>query len=447
VDTAVYQQIVAGASIQYLQNPLATDPPGLDMGNEIINPYQVAHKFPRTLDKSWPAVLRIAVYDKCEPFAICPDGVHTASENVTGLSIDHMKEVLKMIGYSTPSQYTFRCVGDANDLVELARKNIIDLGTGCISASADRMQVVRFASSFFESGLGMMTVKEEIVQNMFSFFEPFTLKMWMMVIGLGSLAGMFMNLFERLHNRDNFPFPIWSLPGFLDANLLGLSLLVQDGGEKTLSQYSGRFLRITFQFIVLVLMTVYTGQVTATLTVGALAGGITRTGDLAGRLVLTPPEDSYAYKYIKSQIPAAIAVPHDSYNLTSLTERLREGREHVLVYNFNQLQYYASQQADCSLLVPEREVGFGFEEYAIMTPYNSPLESSIREVVGFRKAANMDKLVVDPYVQDTCQMSQYYSIDPLAPVTVEGYYGLTVLFAGVACICIALWIFENKIFG
>jgi len=276
--------------------------------------------------------------------------------------------------------------------------------------------------------------------------EPFTFRMWMMVLGLGVAFGIFMNLFERLHNRDNFPFVVYSLSGFMDAVLFGISMLLQDGGEKGLSQYSGRFLKVIFQFLVMVILTVYTGQVTATLTVGALSGSIASSADLNGKRILTPPIDSYAYRYLKDQLPAAIPIVSASTSLVDLVAELKKGKESALVYNYHQLKYYANQDPDCELLVPDQEKGFGFEEYAIMTPYDSLLESSIREVVGFRKAANLDLEIEKPYFGDKCDMSSFYNVDPLAPVEVEGYYGLTVMFIGVAVICVALWIFERKIF-
>ena len=68
------------------------------------------------------------------------------------------------------------------DMVEMLERDQADIVLADLSVNSIREQKIDFSIPFMNLGVGMLTKKEDQRQlNMFSFLEPFTLDIWIMI--------------------------------------------------------------------------------------------------------------------------------------------------------------------------------------------------------------------------------------------------------------------------
>ena len=363
-ETVIWKQSVEEAVRGYM----CEDRP--DIGFCPKNNYPFYERFPRKKDPFFPQKLVIAVAT-CTPFADCTcdpgqidfSAPFTSTQcSISGYSIDHAKEVMNMLGYS-PSDLTFTCAAlgapEGNEqAIEMVRKGLADVATGCIQSSDHtKVQVVDATSAFYESGLNLMILKPPPTEDIFKFMAPFTWQMWVLYLLFGLVFSWLGTMFEQGANRGNYPFFFLNPRGWPDVFIYGLAILVDPAvGDKGQATTAGRALKSVTSFCIIIVLTVYTGQTAAALTAVTLNIEINSVEDLYGRNVAVGDPLQQSYKYLnyyygqKAFDEGRITNGKQQANLMSyasfeeMVAALDSGAVEAIVYDDPVLQYFSKNQ-------------------------------------------------------------------------------------------------------
>eukprot|EP00929_Paragymnodinium_shiwhaense_P032928 TRINITY_DN18187_c0_g1_i1.p1 TRINITY_DN18187_c0_g1~~TRINITY_DN18187_c0_g1_i1.p1 ORF type:complete len:811 (+),score=90.02 TRINITY_DN18187_c0_g1_i1:217-2649(+) len=151
--------------------------------------------WPRQKSPDLPARVKISMKN-CPPFAWCPATAEEFAAPSGGYSVDHLHEVMHLIGYQR-HEYTMECLKTStNELVKRAAKDLTDMAHACITISSTRQRQVDFSAAFFSTGLRFLILKPQTKwwAPMFWMFSPFHWSMWLAVVlttfAIGAMLGI-----------------------------------------------------------------------------------------------------------------------------------------------------------------------------------------------------------------------------------------------------------------
>ncbi|PON75236.1 Ionotropic glutamate receptor, metazoa [Parasponia andersonii] len=222
---------------------------------------------------------------------------------VHGYCIDVFRAALRLLPYPVP--YRFILFGDGHknpsytELVNLITLDVFDAVVGDITIVTNRTKIVDFAQPYIESGLVVVTPVRKLNSIAWAFLRPFTPLMWAVTAVFFFFVGAVVWILEHRVN-DEFRGPpkqqiitiLWfSLSTMFFAHSKS-SILAIDieffpkvqytnnfmsskfSGENTMSTL-GRMVMIIWLFVVLIITSSYTANLTSILTVKQLSSPIT----------------------------------------------------------------------------------------------------------------------------------------------------------------------------
>ncbi|KAH8323007.1 hypothetical protein KR074_002938, partial [Drosophila pseudoananassae] len=220
------------------------------------------------------------------------------NDQFEGFGIDVIDELSKKLGFS----YTFRLqpdnkyggidpkTGEWNGMLREIMDNRADMGITDLTMTSERESGVDFTIPFMSLGIGILFRKPmKEPPKLFSFMSPFSGEVWLW-LGLAYMGvSISMFVLGRLSPAEwDNPYPCIEEPTELEnqfsfANCLWFSVgaLLQQGSELAPKAYSTRAVAASWWFFTLILVSSYTANLAAFLTVESLVTPIDNADDLS----------------------------------------------------------------------------------------------------------------------------------------------------------------------
>ncbi len=289
------------------------------------------------------------------------------ADNLGGFSIDLWNEIARVNGWTTEWRYQ----DTVGEILEATQNGEVDAAIAGISMTAEREQVLDFSYPMFNSGLQVLTGKNEssALVEMLRDLLPLFLTIVAAVAIIAFVAGHIMWLFNR---RD----PDWP-PGYLRGAGHGMwmaasTLLANDPG--TPRRLFGRLVSLLWVLVGILFVAAFTANLSSDQTVASIEGRISGIDDLAGRPVATVANttasrdlDARGIRYV------AVDKIEDAYPM------LWDKRVEAIVYDAPVLLYHAATVGSGR----EQVVGAIFkpESYGIALPTGSANREAINDAL------------------------------------------------------------------
>ena len=199
--------------------------------------------------------------------------------NWRGIAVDLWRHVAQDLGIA----YQFREMPVADLLAGLENGTLLAVITA--TASAEREMLVDFSHPYYSSGLAIAVPTRTTSTSWFAplaaLLSVDTLKITGLLIGLLVLAALLVWLCERRANPEHFD----GRParGIADGLWWAAVTLTTVGyGDKAPRTRVGRFIAVIWMFAAVILIALFTAQVTSALTVSSLGGRVRGPADLPG---------------------------------------------------------------------------------------------------------------------------------------------------------------------
>ena len=302
--------------------------------------------------------LRVAI-KPLTPFVIFGE-----NNTYSGFSIELWDEVARRIGVQTE----YVPLQTVKEVLDVVRFGGVDAGIAGISITSEREQVVDFSQPMFNAGLKIMISEQQSNPGaaiLLQLLTPNLLVIIAILLIVIIAVGHFVWIFER-HN-----------PAFHHAYFAGVgegiwwaasSLL--GGADKMPRSIAGRIGAIIWIITGIILISLFTANLTAQNTVQQLQSNISGVQDLPGKRIATVANTTAA-QYLDGE--RLIYVPVQS--IEEAYQLLQDNQVDAVVYDAPVLQYYVNTEGKGRVSV----VGSLFErqDYGIALPTNSPNREQI----------------------------------------------------------------------
>eukprot|EP00727_Mastigamoeba_balamuthi_P012979 m51a1_g8303 putative glutamate receptor -like (1316) ;mRNA; r:47281-56998 len=264
------------------------------------------------------------------------------TQQVTGYCVDLLDLLAQDAGFT----YTFGWAKGADDIIKALSTNATNatdyvLGTGNVLVTDERLLSVDFTQPFLESSLSTVVTVPKSSVDMWSFFSPFTLGMWLTIAGVMLGSGVVFYAVEGRYDKQE------NVRGLLPSLYWGFSCILNFNGAfpKTAS---GMSVYVVLFFFNIVVVSSYTANLAATLSVKYAAPKIEGFGSLPGHTVCSGSGGS-TEEYLREKLGTSATLVFDS-NITKCLEMLRNGDVDAVVYSKPTMEYFLSNQPFCDLI-------------------------------------------------------------------------------------------------
>ncbi|KAK0060625.1 glutamate receptor 3 [Biomphalaria pfeifferi] len=273
-----------------------------------------------------------------------------------------------------------------------------DIAVAPLTITQDRERVVDFTKPFMDTGISIMIKKPDKTKpGVFSFMDPLDTRVWL-CIAIGFLAVSFV-----LYFVGRFSPYEWSVcedakertatTVFSITNTLWFSLgaLMQQGSDISPRSISGRVIGSAWWFFTLIIISSYTANLAAFLTIEKLVVSISSADDLVGH-----PTIKYGTKrsgtswrfFEKSTVDKYVTMRNemlanaDEVLFSEYHEGVKKVRESKSTYAFlleSAMNTYYGQQEPCdTMMVGEK---LDYKGYGVASTINFPLRNEINIAV------------------------------------------------------------------
>ncbi|KAL6135261.1 hypothetical protein ACLB2K_067489 [Fragaria x ananassa] len=234
------------------------------------------------------------------------------SHKLEGYCIDVFLAARKLVPYDVP--YIFVPFGDGqsnpsyDQLVKMVAQNVFDAAVGDIAIVKNRTMIVDFSQPYATTGLVIVAPVKNSKSNAWVFLQPFTWELWSVTAASFVIVAVVMWTLEHRVNDDFRGPPKKQLATMF---LFSFSTLFKKNQEDTVSPL-GRIVMVIWLFLLMVITSSYTANLTSILTVQQLSSPITGIDSLiASNLPIGYQVGSFAYNYLTETlyIPSSRLVP------------------------------------------------------------------------------------------------------------------------------------------
>ncbi|KAE8719228.1 Glutamate receptor 3.7 [Hibiscus syriacus] len=225
------------------------------------------------------------------------------THKITGYCIDVFTEALKFIPYNVP--YKFELFGDGrsnpnyNRLIQMIADDVFDAAVGDIAIVKNRTKMVDFSQPYITTGLVVVAPIHNTKSSAWVFLKPFTADMWCMTAGGFCIIAVVIWILEHRVN-DEFRGP--PRRQLMTMFMFSISTLFKTNQEVTVSSL-GRLVMVVWLFLLMVVTSSYTANLTSILTVQQLSSPITGIDSLiANRWPIGYQVGSFAYGYLSETL-------------------------------------------------------------------------------------------------------------------------------------------------
>lgn len=249
-----------------------------------------------------------------------------------GVAVELWRHVARDLGLS----FEFREMAIPNLIAGLKDGSLLAVVTA--TASADREMVIDFSHPYYSSGLAIAVPARSTSDNWFAplgnLVSVGTLKITGVLLALLFVAAVLVWLCERRANPEHFNGR--ALRGIADGLWWAAVTLTTVGyGDKAPRTRVGRLIAVIWMFLAIILIALFTAQVTSSLTVSSLGGLVRGPADLP-RVRVGTVQDSQPQAVLRSKFGVtATGYPGFSQGLSALDDGAIDafvGAEPILRY-------------------------------------------------------------------------------------------------------------------
>jgi ABC-type amino acid transport substrate-binding protein len=232
-----------------------------------------------------------------------PFNIRQADGSWTGISVDLWREIASDL----KTDFEFREIR-VDDRFGALMNGWIDVCVGPTTINAEREEIIDFTHQFFSAGLRIAMRTKDVTNNsnlilplLRKLLSPEVLKIVFLIFGILLVAAMLIWLCERRKNPDHFGGHGKKLPGIGSAVWWSAVTMTGVGyGDLYPRTLAGRVVAVTWMFISLVLISIFTATMASLLTAEKLGRQKVIQGpqDLKGLIIGTGPNTT-ALAYAK----------------------------------------------------------------------------------------------------------------------------------------------------
>ncbi|KAK9303596.1 hypothetical protein QLX08_004759 [Tetragonisca angustula] len=340
-----------------------------------------------------------------QPYGMLKKSADTMSGNdrYEGFCIDIIQELSKMLGFN----YTFEVQTDNVYGSKKGKKwtgmlgkiiaGVADLAITDLTITAEREGAVDFTMPFMNLGISILYRKPtKTPPSLFSFLSPFSAEVWWYLIGSYIFVSVVLFIIGRICPAEwNNPYPCIEEPEELEnqftfKNSLWFTIgsIMQQGSEIAPIGLSTRMMAASWWFFCLIMVSSYTANLAAFLTVETVVSPFSNVEELAkkktikygakqgGSTLMFFKDSNYStykemYKYMKEN--EADVLPPD--NDIALTKVLRE--EYAFLMESSSIEYIIERYCNVTQiggLLDAKGYGIAMKKHS---PYRHPLNTAV----------------------------------------------------------------------
>ncbi|XP_074105438.1 glutamate receptor ionotropic, kainate 2 isoform X2 [Cotesia typhae] len=232
-------------------------------------------------------------------------GNFSGNERYEGFCIDLLREIARMVGFTYKIElvpdgkygvYDYE-TGEWNGIVRQLMDKKADLAVGSMTINYARESVIDFTKPFMNLGISILfKVPTSHPARLFSFMNPLAIEIWLYVLAAYVLVSVTMFVVARFSPYEwNNPHPCHSGPTEIVENQFSLAnsfwftigTLMQQGSDLNPKATSTRIVGGVWWFFTLIIISSYTANLAAFLTVERMITPIEHAEDLAGQTDIT----------------------------------------------------------------------------------------------------------------------------------------------------------------
>jgi ABC-type amino acid transport substrate-binding protein len=295
-----------------------------------------------------------------------PFAMKSSDGQWSGLSIELWRKVAAQLGL----KYEWRELGEPETLITHVADGTVDASISAITVTANRARRVDFSQPYFNAGFGIVVPASKEngwMTTVRAFFSWSFLKVVVALVVVLLVAGFGVWLFERKANPDQFGGrPAHGLAaGFWWS---AVTMTTVGYGDKAPITIGGRLIGLVWMFTGVIIISSFTAQIAASLTVNRLASEVRGPADLP-RFTVATVKDSTAEAYLEDNHVRILTLDDVGQVLAAVAS----GKAEAGVYDLPILQYDLQGHPDLQLLPGT----FERSDYAIALPLQSPLRKRI----------------------------------------------------------------------
>ncbi|CAF1381720.1 unnamed protein product [Adineta steineri] len=386
--------------------------------------------------------LRIGVIESSR-FTMVQDVIDTNGKNkteLTGFIPDLINILQSQMGFTpqiilTPLNQTY------SGLIQAVKNNIYDIVIADVTVTSARRQIVDFTDSIFDNSLRIVMRKTEPTSvDLFSYLQPFSLKLWLVLLITSIYAATLMCLSERQANEALQKRSIISSGAMCMWYTTGA--IFGYGADFYAKTAPGRFLTVGLYILSLVLVATYTANLTSDLTISKSKDIITGIDDIKngklsfnriGIIVDSAIEDFYL-----REISGGSRNFYPLKNQEDLYESLLNGLIDAALSDIGVAEY-DTNNIFCNLTL----VGADFDKssFGIVIPkdwlYTQDLDVTI---LSLTESGVLDDLKLKWFQTKSCPVSS----DTSTAMDIESMAGLFMTFAVISAVTLLSVIWKKR---
>ncbi|KAK4255352.1 hypothetical protein QN277_008363 [Acacia crassicarpa] len=285
---------------------------------------------------------------------------------VKGYCIDVFEAAINLLPYPVPRQYILYGDGHTNpsysEITDEVAHGNFDAVVGDITIVTSRIRVVDFTQPYMESGLVVVVPVKEVKSSPWSFLQPFTVQMWCVTGALFLFVGVVVWILEHRIN-DEFRGP--KRRQLMTIFCFTFSTLFSAQRENTVSA-GGRTVLLIWAFVVLIINSSYTANLTSILTVQQLTSHIEGIDNLiSSNQPIGVQDGSFIADYLTSEFQIAKSRIVNLKSEQDYIDALDHGRVAAIVEERPYVEILMSQ-TKCKFKIVGQEftksgLGFAFQ--------------------------------------------------------------------------------------
>ncbi|XP_058444442.1 glutamate receptor ionotropic, kainate 2 isoform X2 [Malaya genurostris] len=329
----------------------------------------------------------------------------TGNDRFEGFGIDLINELSLLLGFN----YTFilqedgvygslnRDTGKWNGMVQELLEWRADLAITDLTITSDRESAVDFTMPFMNLGISILYRKPtKEPPSLFSFMSPFSKQVWLYLGGAYMTVSLSLFILGRLSPKEwDNPYPCIEEPeelenqfSFSNSMWFTIGALLQQGSEIAPKASSTRAVASIWWFFTLIMVSSYTANLAAFLTVEQIHSPISSATDLAaasGKIKYGAKRDGSTFSFFKDAEDEVYQTMYQYMiqNPDLLTSSNPEGLNRVKTENYaflmesTSIEYIVERECDVT------QIGDLLDDkgYGIAMRKNSPYRSALSEAV------------------------------------------------------------------
>ncbi|GAB1608274.1 uncharacterized protein LOC115213333 [Argonauta hians] len=252
--------------------------------------------------------------------------------NYTGFTIDLVNELKRRLSFSYKlvivESYGVKRENKWNGMIEDIRIKKADLGVGALSVTSERDTVVDFSLGIMTTGITILINRPRGTRHMFQFLVSFSTHLWMAIFGTVVGVSILFIILDYPNQERKFTVKetLW----------FSVGTLMTRGTDFSPNRTSQRILTAGYTFFVLVIVSTYTANLAAFLTMPSLEKPINSLSDLEkSSMECGTVKDSNTMRVIRNMYPILYDRMKDSKGFMNTREAIERVNSSEFAFVFD----------------------------------------------------------------------------------------------------------------